>query len=602
MSAPLLSLREIRLNLGATVLFSGLDLSVSMGERLCLLGRNGSGKSTLLKVIAGLVEADGGERFVQPGVHIAYLPQEPDFGRYDRLKDYVASGLGIDEEDALHKVEAALAELNLLPDGNPKHLSGGELRKAAIARAFVAEPDLLLLDEPTNHLDIATILWLEQKLAAYRGAVILISHDRAFLTRLASACLWLDRGVVRRLDRGFEAFPDWMASELAREAEETAKLDKLIAEETRWSHAGITARRTRNEGRMRRLAALRKERSQRIAHQGTAALALDEGRTSGKLVIEAENVKKSFGDRVIIEDFSTRIIRGDRIGIIGPNGAGKTTLLNILTGQLQPDQGSIRLGTNLEKLVIEQKRDSLDPDTSLWETLTGGSADQVMVRGQPKHIIAYLKDFLFSPAQARSPVRALSGGEKNRLMLAKALTKPSNLLILDEPTNDLDMETLDLLQEILAEYEGTVLLVSHDRDFIDRLVTSTIVMEGDGSVVEYAGDYSDYLAQKPRTEKDRPEPRTDRKKATSSEKPKSQRAARLSFKDKHALETLPKEISALEREAALLEQAVADPDAYQRDPNKFTLATERLSACRSLIAEKEEQWLELELMRESLEG
>ncbi len=602
MSVPLLSLSEIRLNLGATVLFSGLDLSVSMGERLCLLGRNGSGKSTLLKVIAGLVEADGGERFVQPGVHIAYLPQEPDFGRYDRLKDYVASGLGIDEEDALHKVEAALAELNLLPDGNPKHLSGGELRKAAIARAFVAEPDLLLLDEPTNHLDIATILWLEQKLAAYRGAVILISHDRAFLTRLASACLWLDRGVVRRLDRGFEAFPDWMASELAREAEETAKLDKLIAEETRWSHAGITARRTRNEGRMRRLAALRKERSQRIAHQGTAALALAEGRTSGKLVIEAENVKKSFGDRVIIEDFSTRIIRGDRIGIIGPNGAGKTTLLNILTGQLQPDQGSIRLGTNLEKLVIEQKRDSLDPDTSLWETLTGGSADQVMVRGQPKHIIAYLKDFLFSPAQARSPVRALSGGEKNRLMLAKALTKPSNLLILDEPTNDLDMETLDLLQEILAEYEGTVLLVSHDRDFIDRLVTSTIVMEGDGSVVEYAGGYSDYLAQKPRTEKDRPEPRPDRKKATSSEKPKPQRATRLSFKDKHALETLPKEISALEREAALLEQAVADPDAYQRDPNKFTLATERLSACRSLIAEKEEQWLELELMRESLEG
>lgn len=602
MSAPLLSLREIRLNLGATVLFSGLDLSVSMGERLCLLGRNGSGKSTLLKVIAGLVEADGGERFVKPGVHIAYLPQEPDFGGYDRLKDYVASGLGIDEEDALHKVEAALAELNLLPDANPKHLSGGELRKAAIARAFVAEPDLLLLDEPTNHLDIATILWLEQKLAAYRGAVILISHDRAFLTRLASACLWLDRGVVRRLDRGFEAFPDWMASELAREAVETAKLDKLIAEETRWSHAGITARRTRNEGRMRRLAALRKERSQRIAHQGTAALALAEGRTSGKLVIEAKSIKKSFGNRVIIEDFSTRIIRGDRIGIIGPNGAGKTTLLNILTGQLQPDQGSIRLGTNLEKLVIEQKRDSLDPDTSLWETLTGGSADQVMVRGQPKHIIAYLKDFLFSPAQARSPVRALSGGEKNRLMLAKALTKPSNLLILDEPTNDLDMETLDLLQEILAEYEGTVLLVSHDRDFIDRLVTSTIVMEGDGSVMEYAGGYSDYLAQKPKTEKDRPESRPDRKKATSTDKPKPQQAVRLSFKDKHALETLPKEISALEREAELLEQAVADPDAYQRDPNKFTLATERLSACRSLIAEKEEQWLELELMRESLEG
>lgn len=602
MSAPLLNLREIRLNLGATVLFSGLDLSVSMAERLCLLGRNGSGKSTLLKVMAGQVEADHGERFVQPGIHIAYLPQEPDFSGFSRLDSYVATGLGRDEEGAFHKVEAALAELGLSPDADPEHLSGGELRKAALARVFISEPDLLLLDEPTNHLDIATILWLEERLAAYRGAVVFISHDWTFLTRVAGACLWLDRGVVRRLDRGFQAFPDWMAAELAREAEETAKLDKLIAEEVRWSHAGITARRTRNEGRMRRLAALRKERRERIAHQGTAALALAEGRTSGRLVIEAKNIKKSFGDRVIIEDFSTRIVRGDRVGIVGPNGAGKTTLLNILTGQLKPDEGSVRLGTNLETLVIEQKRDSLEPDATLWETLTGGSADHVMVRGQPRHIIAYLKDFLFSPAQARSPVRALSGGEKNRLMLARALTKPSNLLILDEPTNDLDMETLDLLQEILADYEGTVLLVSHDRDFLDRLVTSTIVLEGDGSAVEYAGGYSDYLAQKPKTETNQTGARSERKKVTQPDRPKLHQMTRLSFKDKHALETLPGEINALEREAALLERVVTDPDAYHRDPKKFTLATERLSACRAQIAEKEEQWLELELMRENMEG
>ncbi|GEQ99146.1 elongation factor 3 [Iodidimonas gelatinilytica] len=603
---PLLTLAGLRLELGAQTLFSGIDLAIGPSDRLCLLGRNGAGKSTLLKIIAGIIEADGGERFVRPGVSIAYLPQEPDLGRYDRLFDYVAAGLPSSQADAAFRVEAALAEVNLPADANPRTLSGGEQRRAAIARAFLGEPDVLLLDEPTNHLDLPTIEWLEGRLAAFRGAIIVISHDRAFLSRLASACLWLDRGVVKRLERGFAAFEEWVEQEYARDATETAKLDKLIAEETRWSREGISARRTRNQGRLRRLDGLRQERRSRIARSGTAALAAAEGKTSGKLVIEAKSISKSFGERVLLNDFSTRIMRGDRIGIIGPNGAGKSTLLKLLTGEVAPDSGVVRLGTNLEMLLIDQKRDSLDPDLSLWETLTGGSADQVMVRGQPKHVVAYLKDFLFSPAQARGPVRALSGGEKNRLMLARALAKPSNLMILDEPTNDLDMETLDLLQEVLSDYEGTILLVSHDRDFLDRLVTSTIVLDGNGAATEYAGGYTDSLrqaAQAPKTS-DPQKPSTRLNAALTSRPPQKPKnpGKRMSFKQKHALEQLPEEMRALEQDISLLEKAIADPQAYSRDPDKFMLASKKLDRCRAELEEKEEEWLALEMLREELEN
>ncbi|WP_281302147.1 MULTISPECIES: ATP-binding cassette domain-containing protein [unclassified Iodidimonas] len=605
---PLLTLAGIRLELGATTLFSGVDMAVGPNDRLCLLGRNGAGKSTLLKIIEGITEADGGERFVRPGTEIATVRQEADLAGFSRLFDYLESGLPPSMRDDLYRVEAALDEVGLSGERDPLTLSGGEQRKAAIIRAFLAEPDIILLDEPTNHLDLPGIEWLEDRLAEFRGAIIIISHDRTFLSRLTSACLWLDRGVVKRLDKGFAAFEEWVELEYEREAANTAKLDKLIAEETRWSREGISARRTRNQGRLRRLHALRQSRREIIARSGTAALVAADGRTSGKLVIEAEHVCKAFDEHVIADDFSTRILRGDRVGIIGPNGAGKSTLLKMLIGEIEPDAGVIRRGTNLEMLVIDQKRDSLDPNLTLWETLTGGSSDQVMVRGTPKHVVAYLKDFLFSPAQARSPVYALSGGEKNRLMLARALTKPSNLMVLDEPTNDLDMETLDLLQDVLADYEGTILLVSHDRDFLDRLVTSTLMFEGEGRIEDYAGGYSDMMRQRAqsRSQKHQVPQKTDSRKS-ESEKPepaktRADSANRLSFNQKHRLKTLPNEISALLDAISKLEKLLADPQAYSRDPAKYALAGKTCDQYRKDLASKEEEWLHLEMLREEIEG
>lgn len=601
---PLLALKAIRLSLGDMTLFSGVDLAIGPRDRLCLIGRNGAGKSTLLKIIAGLSEADGGERFEQPGAHIAYLPQEIDFSGHKDVASFIKAGLPINEADADHKVDAMLADVGLEGAADPNTLSGGEMRRAGIARAFIAEPDILLLDEPTNHLDIDTVLWLEARLKAWRGALVLISHDRAFLRNLTSACLWLDRGRIRRLDQPYEKLDDWMAAILEREAVETVKLDKLIAEETRWSHQGITARRARNEGRIRRLAALRAERSQRIARQGVAALETATSSLSGKQVILAEHIGKRYGERVIIRDFSTRILRGDRIGIVGPNGAGKTTLLKILIGELAPDSGSVTLGTNLDMLLIDQKRDSLDPEATVWDTLTGGGHDQVMVRGTPKHVVAYLKDFLFSPAQARSPVHSLSGGEKNRLMLARAFAKSSNLMILDEPTNDLDMETLDLLEDVLADYPGTVLLVSHDRDFLDRIVGSTIALEGDGEVQEYPGGWSDYQRQRgpaPKREAEAKKSPPSAHRPAAALPPKGSRQ-RLGFKEKRALEQLPIEIEAIERELERLGALLADPESYNRDPKGFAAMTARHAALAQTRSEKEEQWLELEMLREALEA
>lgn len=599
---PLLALKDIRLSLGDALLFAGVDLAIAPRDRICLLGRNGAGKSTLMKIIAGIVEADGGERFEQPGLKASFLPQEVDFGSHRRLADFVAEGLPPLEADAAHRVAAMLEEFGLDGDADPNRLSGGEARKAGLARLFIGEPDLMLLDEPTNHLDIANILALEERLRASRAAIVLVSHDRSFLRRVSKSCLWLDRGRLRRLDKSYEAFEDWRAGILAREAVETAKLDKLIAEETRWSHQGITARRARNEGRLRRLEALRAERRARIASPGVAVLETASASLSGRQVILAENISKSFGERKIVERFSTRILRGDRIGIIGPNGAGKTTLLRLLTGDLQPDSGKVTLGTNLVPLIVDQKRASLDPDATLWEILTDGEQDQIMVRGKPKHVASYLKDFLFSPAQARSPVRALSGGEKNRLVLAKAFARPSNLLILDEPTNDLDMETLDLLEDVLADYDGTVLLVSHDRDFLDRIVGSTIALEGDGCVREYAGGYSDWLVQRRATaDAVRPSART----APTARTPERKRGAdtpRLGFRERHRLERLPREIAAIEKELLRLEAVLADPEAYNRDPGAYAAQGERHRKLKEAKAAKEEEWLELEMLREEIEG
>src|SRR5882672_624851 len=492
---PLLALSGIRFHLGDQTILDGVELAIAPGERLSLVGRNGAGKSTLLRILAGQPIADGGTRFAQPGATVATLPQEPDFSGQASVAHYVASALADSLGPSDYRVASLLDEMKLDGARDPSGLSGGEARRTALARALVAEPDVLLLDEPTNHLDLPTIEWLEEKLSAWKGAYVLVSHDRRFLADLSRAVLWLDRGIVRRLDKGYAAFDDWSNEILEREATERHKLDRLIERETEWAGKSIRARRTRNEGRLRALADLRSQRRGQIGPVGRATIEVGASENSGSLAIEARHVGKNWGERVIIEDFSTRIMRRDRIGLIGRNGAGKTTLLRMLIGELAPDSGTLKLGANLIPVVIDQRRAELDPAKTPWETLADRN-DHVLVRGRPLHVMSYLREYLFRDEQARQPVRTLSGGERNRLLLAKALAAPSNLLVLDEPTNDLDADTLDLLQEALAEFDGTVLLVSHDRDFLDRLVTSTIALEGDGTAIEYAGGYSDYLLQR----------------------------------------------------------------------------------------------------------
>src|SRR4051812_41648450 len=494
MPPPLIQLKDIRLTFGGTPLLSGVELSVSSGERVCLIGRNGSGKSTLLKIAAGTVEADSGSRFVQPGATIRYLPQEPDFAGHATTLAYVEAGLGPGDDH--YQARYLIEQLGLHGEEDPAHLSGGEARRAALARVLAPSPDILLLDEPTNHLDLTTIEWLENELDSRRCALVLISHDRRFLTNLSRATAWLDRGRIRQIDRGFSAFEAWRDEVLAEEERDQHKLDRRIVNEEHWLRYGVSGRRKRNVKRLANLHALRDQRRTYRGATGAASLAAAEADKSGKLIIEAKSVTKSYGERKIVDGFSIRVQRGDRIGIVGPNGAGKTTLVNLLTGADEPDSGTIRLGVNLETATLDQHRESLDPKSTLAEALTGGRGDHVMVGGKPRHVVGYMKDFLFAQEQMRTPLEVLSGGERGRLMLARALAKPSNLLVLDEPTNDLDLETLDVLEDMLGDYDGTVILISHDRDFLDRVVTSVIVPEGDGKWVEYAGGYSDMLAQR----------------------------------------------------------------------------------------------------------
>lgn len=590
---PLVTLQDISLGFGSKTLFRRADLSIGKKERLCLVGRNGAGKSTLLKIIAGITEPDSGQRFVQPGCQISYLPQEPVIPKGLTLVDYITQGLPAEKQDDLYLVEAMLDGIKLDGALNIEGLSGGEKRRAAIARAFISRPDILLLDEPTNHLDLPTIEWLESELEAFQGGFIIISHDRTFLNRLTRATLWVDRGIVRRHSKGFLDFEDWSEKILAQEEIERSKLDKLISREITWSHQGITARRKRNQGRLRRLYDMRGTRAQQIERTGSIKMGSDIGSVSGALVLEAKHISKSYGDRVIVSDFSTRIVRSDRIGIIGPNGAGKTTLLRLLMGELTSDKGSVRLGANLTPVYLDQNRAQLDPETSLWATLCEGGGDQVMVRGKPRHVVSYLRDFLFEEAQARSPVKSLSGGECNRLLLAKAMAKFSNFLILDEPTNDLDMDTLDLLQEMLADYDGTLILVSHDRSFLDRVVTSTIVMEGNGHTQEYAGGYSDYLNQ-------RPDPSGQQIKKPLKEKPENKTTAvqskqpeKLSYQQQRTLELLHKKILDLETTIKTLNGALADPTFFDRDQKAFLIAAERLEHARKELGVCEEEWLHL---------
>ncbi|GMG83679.1 ATP-binding cassette domain-containing protein [Paralimibaculum aggregatum] len=605
---PLLTLSDIRLGFGGRPLFSGVELAVAPGERLALVGRNGSGKSTLMKVMAGLTAPDAGERFVKPGVSVAYLPQDPDPTGFATLGDYAAAEL---EPAERWRAEAAMDGLKVSGSADPATASGGERRRAALARLIAGAPELMLLDEPTNHLDIAAIEWLEEWLRQSRAGYVLISHDRAFLTALSRATLWVDRGVVRRSPEGFGGFEAWRDKLIEEEEAARHKLDRLIKEEARWAVEGISARRTRNQGRLRRLGALREERRSQIRLAGTAAMALESGQQSGKLVLEAEGIAKRFGERQILAPFSIRIARGDRVALVGPNGAGKTTLLRMLIGELAPDEGRIRHGTGLEMAVFDQNRAALDPDKSLWESLTQdrlmgvkGSNDQVMVRGRPKHVVAYLKEFLFDERQARGPVSQLSGGERARLLLARLMARPSNLLVLDEPTNDLDVETLDLLQELIAEFDGTVLLVSHDRDFLDRVAATTIAMEGDGRATVYAGGWSDYRAQRAASAEPAAAPAPAKRRASADERAPKPKAApkKLSFNQQQRLDALPAEIERLEAEIARLEGLLSDPELYAREPVKFGKATEALEERQARLAAAEEEWLELEALREALSG
>lgn len=608
MAPPLLFLRDIHLTFGGPSLLEGAELSVSGGDRLCLVGRNGSGKSTLLKIAAGLVEADRGERFVQPGATVRYLPQEPDLSGHATTLAYVAAGLGPGDDP--HRAQYLLSQLGLVGDESPDRLSGGEARRAALARVMAPEPDILLLDEPTNHLDLPAIEWLEEALKGMGSALVLISHDRRFLETLARATIWLDGGVTRRLDRGFAHFEDWRDEVVEKEELERHKLNRKIVQEINWLHyGGVTARRRRNQGRLRALNALRQQRSEQRRAVGQVKMTVTEADVSGKLVVEAKGISKSYGDLTVIDGLSLRIQRGDTVGIVGPNGAGKTTLINLITGTLQPDTGNVRLGANLQMVSLDQRRDSLEADLTLGDALTGGRGDMVFVAGKPKHLIAYMKDFLFTPEQAGTPISALSGGERGRLMVARALAQPSNLLVLDEPTNDLDLETLDLFQEMLDDYPGTVLLVSHDRDFLDRVVTSVVAFEGSGRWVEYAGGYSDMIAQRRGAAKSAAAPATKSRNQKRGAPPASAPAPssagqkrKMSFKDKHAHETLPARIDALEAEAARLHKELADPALYARDPMAFAKAAEALETNNANLAAAEDQWLNLELLKEELEN
>jgi ATP-binding cassette subfamily F protein uup len=602
MPAPLLALKDITLTFGGTPLLTGAELSVAPGERVCLVGRNGSGKSTLLKIAAGTVEPDSGSVFVQPGASVRYLAQEPDFGGATTTLAYVEAGLR--PNDGAHQARYLLEQLGLNGAENPAQLSGGEARRAALARVLAPDPDILLLDEPTNHLDLTTIEWLERELDGRRSALVIISHDRRFLSNLSRSTVWLDRGETRRVERGFADFESWRDEVLAEEEREQHKLDRKIVAEEHWLRYGVTARRKRNVRRLASLQALREARRTHRGAEGNATIAASEANASGALVIEAKNLGKSYDSRPIVSDFSIRIQRGDRVGIVGPNGSGKSTLIQLLTGTLEPDSGSVRLGANLAVAALNQHRDSLNPDTTVADALTGGGKDTVMVGGQPKHVVGYMRDFLFKPEQARTPLGKLSGGERGRLMLAQVLAKPSNLLVLDEPTNDLDMETLDVLESMIGDYGGTVLLISHDRDFLDRLVGSVIVPEGNGRWIEYAGGYTDMLAQRG-ADLTREQRKPAAAKAPRAAKPAPAaptRKRRLSFNEKHQLETLPKTIASLQAEGQSLQRQLDDPTFYTRDRTGFERVSASLGDVQTRLAEAEDRWLELEILREELSG
>ncbi|WP_085905219.1 ABC-F family ATP-binding cassette domain-containing protein [Kiloniella majae] len=607
----LVALNSAGLRFGTKTLFNDLTFGLTRGEKACLVGRNGTGKSTLLKIMSGQQELDEGQRFLQPGITVAYLPQDPVFNQDETVFEHVKAGLRPDVSEADYLVDAMLNHVKLPGDRKLTGLSGGEGRRAALARALISDPEVLLMDEPTNHLDLPTIQWLEEELKSFRGALMVISHDRAFLNHLTRQTFWLDRGTIHRLGKGFEHYEAWAEEMRENEEQEFHRLKRKIVREEHWLQRGVTGRRKRNMGRLRNLQDLRQKRAEWMKGPGTAKLQVETLDTGGDKVITAENISKSYpladgGTREIIKDFSTKVKRGDRIGIVGPNGAGKSTLVKMLVEKIEPDTGKVDLGTNLTMLYFDQKREDLDPNSTLWETMSPGGGDSIMVRGQQKHVVSYLKDFLFDDGQVRQPVYTLSGGEKNRLLLARMFAQASNLLILDEPTNDLDMDTLDLLVEVLDEYDGTLLLVSHDRDFLDRLATAIYAVEGDGTVIEYAGGYSDYRTQKAlsnnATDVSGITPEKSSGKSKKENAPKAKSSAKLGYKEQRELDSLPGLIEKLTEQSEKLQAEMADPELYSKKPERFQEASKLLEKAQSELEASEERWLELEEKQENLKA
>jgi ABC transport system ATP-binding/permease protein len=604
---PIIALRDSTLSIGDKVLFNEANVSISIGDRICLVGRNGSGKSSLLKVLAGDNEIDSGQRFVQPGSTIGYLPQDPIVPEGVSVRRYVSEGVTEYEKKKgmEYQVDSMLLALSLDGAQLAETLSGGETRRLAIARALLSTPDILLLDEPTNHLDLPTIEWLEKELLRYRGGLLLISHDRAFLRRLTNKTYWIDRTVVRRNSSGFAEFSDWSEKVLEDEETEFRQLNKKIAEETRWLREGLTARRKRNMGRVRQLQELNQKKIERLRKQETVEFTLKETERSGQLVLQARNISKTYLDnqgdeKIIARDFSTIIKRRDRIGLIGKNGAGKTTLLRMLIGEEKPESGKVKIGVSVVPVYYDQKRESLDLNASLWSTLCPGGGDIIDVGGRDRHVVSYLRDFLFEEKQALSQVKTLSGGERNRLLLARLFSRQHNLVVLDEPTNDLDVETLELLEEVLSDYDGTIILVSHDRDFLDRVVTSTIALEGNGFIEEYPGGYSTYLKQSRQLSPSRHKPQNSSQRRFAGRRG-SELKTKLTYKEQRELDGLPKTISDLEAKQSLLQEKLSDSDFYLSDPIKFTLFSKQLSDIKGQIESAEDLWISLEERKEELE-
>ena len=611
---PLLSISDNGVNLGDRWLLRHVDLSLSAGDRLALVGRNGAGKSSLMKLIAGSQEPDEGSRWVAPGVQVAYLPQIPTFAGSMSLASYVIQGLenrlGKDDDisSRTHQADAMLMRMNMDPARMTDGLSGGERRRVSLARALITDPDILLLDEPTNHLDLPTIEWLEGLLKERGGALVLISHDRAFLRSLGNGIIWINQGKLRRREGAFDQFEDWSEGIMTEEAVRLRKLDKRIADETRWSHQGISARRKRNQGRMRELAEMRLQRARdggNLSRQMAMTTGNAEG--GGQVVLEARNITITVPSvppqdepHILVSHFNAIVKRGDRLGIVGPNGAGKSTLLRVMLGEMAPSAGHVKIGFGLLPAYFDQNRTQLNPDANPWTTLCPDGGETVEVGGKSRHVTSYLRDFLFDDYKMTQRVGTLSGGEQNRLMLARIFAQPHNFLVLDEPTNDLDLESMDLLQEVVADYDGTVMIVSHDRDFLDRTVSGVLAFERQGSITPHAGGYSDYLSRRTTLSKADSKQRKAKKKPTQ-EKPSGPQKERLSYKQTYLLKTLPEEISRLEAAIADAAEKLSDTIFFEKDPAAYQALSAQMDADNTAFSEAEEMWLELEILRETIE-